>query len=60
VQPFSEGKRGRKRGSSTVPKADDKAKSGAVTGEVEGSCWHLEVEDDQNKLVKTKFKMEII
>jgi hypothetical protein len=43
-----------------VPKADDKAKSGAATGEVEGSCWHLEVEDDQNKLVKMKFKMEII
>jgi hypothetical protein len=41
VQPFLEGKRGRRRGSSTVPEADDTAKSGSR---------HLEVKDDQRKL----------
>jgi hypothetical protein len=32
VQSFSEGKRGRRRESSTVPKADDTSKSDAVVG----------------------------
>jgi hypothetical protein len=41
VCPFSEGKRGRRRGGSTVPKADDIVKSGAAAGEAE---------DDQRKL----------
>jgi hypothetical protein len=37
VRPVSEGKRGRRRGDSTVPEADDTAKSGAAAGEAEGS-----------------------
>jgi hypothetical protein len=49
VQSFSEGKRGRRRGNSTVPKEDDTAKSDAVAGEAEGS-WCLEVKDDQSML----------
>jgi hypothetical protein len=36
VWPFSEGKRGRRRGDSMVPEADDIAKSGAMAREVEG------------------------
>jgi hypothetical protein len=35
--PFSEGKWGRRRGGSTVPKADDTTKSGTVAEEAEGS-----------------------
>jgi hypothetical protein len=50
VQPFLERKRGRRGGGSTVPEADNTAKSGAVAGEAEGSGWRLEVEDDQRKL----------
>jgi hypothetical protein len=45
VRPFSEEKRGTKRGSSTVPEEDAIAKSGVVTGEVKGGDWRLEVED---------------
>jgi hypothetical protein len=45
-----EGKRGRRRGSSTVPKADNTAKSIAVAGVAEGGGWHVEVEDVQRKL----------
>jgi hypothetical protein len=46
----SEGKRG-KRGGSTMPEADDTVNSGAAAaGEAEGGGWHLEVEDDQSKL----------
>jgi hypothetical protein len=50
VQPFSEGKRGRRRGGSTVLEADDITKSGVAVGDVEGGHWCLEVEDDQRKL----------
>jgi hypothetical protein len=50
VQSLSEGKWGRKRGGSTVLKADDKTKSGAVVREAKGGSWHLEVKDDQRKL----------
>jgi subtilisin-like proprotein convertase family protein len=50
VRPFSEEKRGTKRGGSTVPEADAIAKSGMVTGEVKGGDWRLEVEDYQRKL----------
>jgi hypothetical protein len=50
VRPFSKGKRGRRRGGSTVPEADDTMKSGAVAGEAKGVIWRLEVEDDQRKL----------
>jgi hypothetical protein len=39
VCPFSEGKRGRRRGGSTVPEADDIVKSGAPAGEAEGGGW---------------------
>jgi hypothetical protein len=44
------GERGRRRGGSTVPEADDTAMSGTVDGEAEGGGYHLEVEDDQRKL----------
>jgi hypothetical protein len=47
VRPFLEGRR---RGSSTVPKADDTTKSGVAAMEVEGGGWLLEVENDQRKL----------
>jgi hypothetical protein len=50
VWPFSEGKRGRRQGNSTVPEADDTAKSGMAAREVEGGSRRLEVEDDQKKL----------
>jgi hypothetical protein len=50
VRPFLEGKRGRRRGSSTVLEADDIAKSGVAVGEAEGGVWCLQVEDDQKKL----------
>jgi subtilisin-like proprotein convertase family protein len=46
VQPFSEGKRGRRQGGSTVPEANDTTKSGAVAGEAEDGNWRLEVEDE--------------
>jgi hypothetical protein len=46
VRPFLEGKRGRRRGGSIVPEADDTVKSGAATGEVKGGNWRLEAEDD--------------
>jgi hypothetical protein len=36
VQPFSLGKRGRRRGGSMMSEADNTAKSGAVVGEAEG------------------------
>jgi hypothetical protein len=36
VGPFSEGKRGRRRGSSTVPEVDGTAKSGAAAEDFEG------------------------
>jgi hypothetical protein len=36
VRSFSKGKRGWRRGSSTVLEADDIAKSGAAVGEAEG------------------------
>jgi hypothetical protein len=36
VRPFSEGKRGRWRGGSTVSDVNDITKSGAVAGEAEG------------------------
>jgi hypothetical protein len=35
------------RGGSTMPEADDTAKSDAAAWEAKGSSWHLEVEDDQ-------------
>jgi hypothetical protein len=47
VQLFLEGKRGKRRGGSTVPEADDTAKSGVAA---EGGDRHLEVGDDQRKL----------
>jgi hypothetical protein len=50
VQPFLEGKRGRRRSGSTVPKVDDITKSGAIVGEGEGDDWRVEVKDDQRKL----------
>jgi subtilisin-like proprotein convertase family protein len=50
VRIFSVGKRGRRRGDSTITEADDTAKSGAAAGEAEGGSWHLDVEDDQRKL----------
>jgi hypothetical protein len=50
VRPFLEGKRGRRRGGSIAPEADDTVKSGAATGEVKGGDWRLEAEDDQRKL----------
>jgi hypothetical protein len=50
VRSFSEGKMGRRRGVSTVLKADDTTKIGTAAGEAEGCGWHLEVEDDQRKL----------
>jgi hypothetical protein len=50
VWPFSEGKRGRRRGGSTVPEADNTVKSSAAVGEAEGVGWCLEVENDQRKL----------
>jgi hypothetical protein len=37
VRLFSEGKRGRRRGDSTVPEADDILKSDAASGEAEGN-----------------------
>jgi hypothetical protein len=40
----------RRRGISTVLKADDTTKSGVAAGKVEGSGWLLEVEHDQRKL----------
>jgi hypothetical protein len=49
VWSILKGNRGRGRGSSMVPKADDTVKSGAAVGEAEGSCC-LKVEDDQRKL----------
>jgi hypothetical protein len=49
VWPFSEGKRGTRRGNSTVPEVDDTAKSAVTAREVEGGGWRLEVEDDQRK-----------
>jgi hypothetical protein len=52
VRPFSEGKRGRKRGGSTVQEADNIAKSGVMAWEAEGGSWRLDVEDDQRKLVQ--------
>jgi hypothetical protein len=50
VWSFSEGKRERRRGGSTVPKVNDTAKRGATAREVEGSGWCLKVEDGQRKL----------
>jgi hypothetical protein len=50
VQPFSEGKSGRRQDSSTMPEEDDTAKSGMTVREAEGSSWRLEVEDNQRKL----------
>jgi hypothetical protein len=47
VRLFSEGKRGRRQGNSTVSEADDTAKSGTMAREVEGGGWCLEVKDDQ-------------
>jgi hypothetical protein len=47
---FWRGKRGRRRGRSTVLKANNTKKSSAVAGEVEGGGWRVEVEDDQRKL----------
>jgi hypothetical protein len=49
MQPFLEGERGRRRGGSMVPEADDTMKSGAVVGEAKGGGWYLGVEDDQRK-----------
>jgi hypothetical protein len=49
VWSFSEGNRGRGRGSSTVPKADDTMKSGTAVEEAEGGCCP-KVEDDQRKM----------
>jgi subtilisin-like proprotein convertase family protein len=46
VRPFSEEKRGRRQGGSTVPEANDTTKSGAVAGEAEGGNWRLEIEDE--------------
>jgi hypothetical protein len=50
VQSFLEGKRERKRGSSTVPAANNTTKSGAATRVAEGCSWRLEVKNDQRKL----------
>jgi hypothetical protein len=50
VRTFSEGNGGRRRGSSTVPEANDTTKSGTTVGEAEGCGWRLKVEDDQRKL----------
>jgi hypothetical protein len=50
VRPFSEGKRGRRRGGSTVLEAGDTTKSDAAPGEAKGNGWRLEVKDDQRKL----------
>jgi hypothetical protein len=47
VQLFLEGRR---RGGSTVSKADVTVNSGAAVEEAESSVWHLEVKDDQRKL----------
>jgi hypothetical protein len=44
------GKRGRKRGGTTVPETDDIAKSGVTAWEAKGDGWCLDVEDDQRKL----------
>jgi hypothetical protein len=46
VWPFLEGKRGTRRGGSTVPEADDAAKCGMAAGDSKGGYRHLEVEDD--------------
>jgi hypothetical protein len=50
VQPSAEGKRGRRQGGSTVLEVKITANSGAMIEEAEGSCWCLEVEDEQRKL----------
>jgi hypothetical protein len=50
VRLFLEGKRGRRRGGSTMLEADDTSKSNTTPEEAEGSDWSLEVEDDQRKL----------
>jgi hypothetical protein len=47
VRSFLEGRR---RGSSTMPEADDTTKSSAAAREAKGGDWCLEVEDDQRKL----------
>jgi hypothetical protein len=39
VRPFSLGERGRRRGGSTMPEADNTGKSDAVAGEAEGGSW---------------------
>jgi hypothetical protein len=43
------GKRGMRRGGSTVPEADGISKSGAVVVEAEDDDWCLEVKYDQRK-----------
>jgi hypothetical protein len=50
VRAFSEGKMGRRRGSSTVLQEDDTAKSDAAARKPKGGGWRLEVGDDQRKL----------
>jgi hypothetical protein len=50
VRPFSEGKKGRRRGDFMMPEVDDTAKSDAAAGEAKGGGWHLEVENDERKL----------
>jgi hypothetical protein len=50
VCTFSEGNRGRRRGGSTVPEANDTMKSGTVAGEAEGGGWRRKVKDEQRKL----------
>jgi hypothetical protein len=50
VWSISEGKRGKRRGSSMVPEADGTTKSGAVAREAKGEDWRLKVEDKQRKL----------
>jgi hypothetical protein len=44
------GEEERRRGYSTVPEADDTAKSDVAAREAKGGDWSLEVEDDQRKL----------
>jgi hypothetical protein len=50
VRLILEGKRGRRRGGSTVSETDHTMKSGSTVGEAEGGDLRLEVKDDQRKL----------
>jgi hypothetical protein len=46
----SEGKRGRRRGDSTVSEVDDTTKNGMVAEEAKDGGWCLDVKDGQRKM----------